>query len=148
MSDYSMSYYSTGGVFDDDEPYGYEEEPQPQQNAPRSPGLRAHVKAITAENRQLKKELEEQKAALMELMEGDSPQASNAYPNSRLTQAEILQLTRMQEAGAVGVAAPMNTQLELISRIQNATSPQELMDFLHSQGNTNSTQSYQGMGYQ
>ncbi|WP_458246328.1 hypothetical protein [Streptomyces sp. MAI_2237] len=143
-----FGYY--GGDPDEYEQDDEDFEPQPQQrrNAPRSPGLRAHMKAITAENRQLKKELEEQKAALAELMEGETLQPSQgAYPNSRLTQEEQLQIQRMQEQGVVGVAAPAGTQAEQIRQIRNAETPDALMAYLRSQGNSAGTQSYNGMGY-
>lgn len=147
--DPSMGYY--GGSFDADDEYEEQDDYQPpqqrQRNAPKSPGLRQHMKAITQENRQLKKELEDSKAALMELMEGDSPQASNgAYPRSTLTDAERLQVERMQSMGVLGVASPSGTQAEQISRINNARTPQELTEYLRSQGSVIGT-NYEGMGY-
>lgn len=142
----SMGYYGAGYAAEYEEQDEYEP-PQRQQSAPRSPGLRSHIRAITTENKALKKELEDQKAALAELMEGDGHQPSHGAPTPRLTDAERLQYERMQAMGVVGVAAPAGTQAEQIARINAARSPEELMDYLRSQGNTSGTGSYNGMGY-
>ncbi|MEU3981782.1 hypothetical protein AB0F77_17060 [Streptomyces sp. NPDC026672] len=144
---YGMGYYD-GNEYDADEYEEFEEAPpQQQRNAPRSPGLRAHVKAITAENVALKRELESQKAMLQELMEGDAPQISQSpYPNSRLTPEEIMQYQRMQSMGAVGAAPPAGTQEEQIRQIRAAKSPEELTQYLRSQGSMTGM-NYTGVGY-
>lgn len=146
-----MSYGGDGYFVDADEEEQdeyYEELPQQRQrNAPKTPGLRAHLKSISAENKALKKQLDEQKAMLAELMEADGPQLSNgAYPNSRLTPEEQMQIAHLQSMGAMG-AAPSGSVADQIQRINAAKSPQELEEYLRSQGNTNGTQSYQGQGY-
>ncbi|MFI1044991.1 hypothetical protein ACH4U3_04120 [Streptomyces griseoruber] len=141
-----MGYYD-GNDYAADEYEEYEEPQQRQQ--PRSPGLRAHLKAITAENKALKKELESQKAALQELMEGESPQLSRdtyAPNSSTLTAEEQMQIQRMQSMGTLGVAAPAGTQAEQVQRIRAAKSPDELMEYLRSQG-SGIGMNYEGMGY-
>lgn len=144
-----MGYFGGGDGYDaDDDEYGYEEPSQRQQrNTPRSPGLRAYMKQQAQEIKALKKQVEEQQAMLGELLEGDSPQSSQGVPHSRLTPEEQLQMQRMQEQGVVGVAAPAGTQAEQIARINAARSPQELTDYLASQGNQTGTGNYNGMGY-
>lgn len=150
---WDMGYYGgNDGYGADDDGYDFEEPPQQQRAAPRSPGLRSHMRAITAENKALKKELEEQKAALAELMEGDTsiqPQAAGyQHPRSPLlTPEEIANYQRMVNTGAVQAAAPAGTEAELVSRIRNAESPDALMEVLRSQGNTMGTANYNGMGY-
>ena len=105
------------------------------------------MKAITTENRQLKEELAAVQASLQELMEGESPQLSRgAYPNSRLTPEEQLQLTRMQQMGVMGVAAPAGTQEEQIRQIRAAKSPEALTEYLRSQGSVVG-QNYEGQGF-
>ena len=147
MSEYSMGYY--GGDADDyTTADAYEYERQRQQNAPRTPGLRQHLNAITRENATLKKQLDEQKAMLQELMEGDSQPGTPAGGMPPLmTQAEQADYQHMLSQGTAQVAAPMGTQAEQIARIRNAKSPDELMEYLRSQGNTNGTQSYNGQGF-
>ncbi|MFD9584493.1 hypothetical protein ACFWBM_07380 [Streptomyces sp. NPDC059980] len=149
MSDYSMGYFGGGYAYDGDEYEEFEEQPQQrQQNAPKSPGLRAHMKAITTENKQLKQELEEQRAALAELMEGDGSQMFQpGPPRTAVSDAEVMQMQRMQSMGAFGTAAPSGSQAEQVSRIRNAKSPDELMEYLRSQGSVHGTMNYDGMGY-
>ncbi|MGW4991884.1 hypothetical protein ACWEQ3_30230 [Streptomyces mirabilis] len=150
MSDYSMGYYG----FSDDEYEIVEEEVPPQRQAPKSPGLRSHLRAITKENAEMKKQLEEQKAMLQELMSEENPAAGGFQSGGRqgvarpfASDAEQMQYQRLQQMGAMP-AAPMGSEAEAIARIRNAKSPEELMEFLRSQGNTQGSQSYNGMGYQ
>ncbi|WP_367325354.1 hypothetical protein [Streptomyces sp. HUAS ZL42] len=148
---FDMGYYGSDPYGDAAEYEEFEEQPQQRQrNAPRSPGLRAHMKAISAENKALKKQLDEQKAMLQELMEGDSsPQQPNAggHPRSPLlTPEEQMQYQRMISIGAVHAAPPMGSQQEQINAIRNTKNPQELIDYLRSQGSTIGT-NYEGMGY-
>ncbi|MET8534023.1 hypothetical protein ABZV67_19295 [Streptomyces sp. NPDC005065] len=146
---YDMSYYGSDGGYESGEyePDQYEEPQQRQQNAPRSPGLRAHVKQLTSDNKALKQQVQDQAAALAELMGDDSPQqAASQPPTSRLTQAEQMQYSRLQEMGVMG-APPMGSDAEQARRVRSCKSPEELAEYLVSQGNTLGTMSYQGMGY-
>ncbi|MGW5475424.1 hypothetical protein [Streptomyces sp. NPDC004008] len=150
---YGMGYYD-GNEYEADEYEEFEEQPQQRQPAPRSPQLRQYVKQMASENKALKKQLDEQKAMLQELMDDNSStsgfqqQGGYANPRSpRLTPEEQMQVQRMQEMGVVGVAPPMGTEREQAARIQNAKSPEELMEYLRTQGNANGTGNYQGMGY-
>lgn len=144
-----MGYFGGGDSYgaDEYEEQDYYQPPPQRQNTPRSPGLRAAMRQMASENKALKQELETQKAMLQELMEGDAPQLSQgSRPVSRLTDAEQLQMEHMVSTGAMA-APPMGSQAEQIARIRNARSPQELADYLRSQGNTNGTMNYEGMGY-
>ncbi|MFG3205001.1 hypothetical protein [Streptomyces sp. NPDC048192] len=144
---YGMGYYD-GNEYDADEyeeQDQYEEQPQQRQrNAPRSPGLRQAMRQLNAENQQLKRELDETKAMVQELVDDEAAtrnrlfQQQSGHPRSpRLTQEEMQQMQRMQEMGVLGVAAPMGTQREQAARIQNCKTPEELMAYLQSQGNPN-----------
>ncbi|MEV6049729.1 hypothetical protein [Streptomyces sp. NPDC052107] len=153
---YSMGYYDGNEYADEYEEQDQYEEQPPQRQRRDGQGLRAYAQKVQRENAALKEKLREQEDAIRDLMGGQSPQPAGGAPQNiltqqphspRLTQAEMMQMQRMQEMGVVGVAAPMGTDREQAARIQNAQSPQELMDYLQSQGNQNGTGNYQGMGY-
>ncbi len=139
-----MSYYN-GSDYDADEYEDYEE-PQRQRSAPRTPGLRAAMKAMRSEIAALKKERDELKSMNDELMEDSSQPSQGTYPRSTLTQAEQLQVQRLQEMGVLGVSAPSGTQAEQIAQMNQCRNAQELQDYLRSQG-APLAQNYSGMGY-
>lgn len=156
---YGMSYGGDGYYADADYQQLYEEQeeedfdPQPQQrrNAPRSPGLRAHMKQITAENKALKKQLDEQKQMLQELMD-DGSSAAGGAPGGPPVQArpfasdaEQMQYQHMLSQGAMA-APPSGSQAEQINAIRSAKSPDELVAYLRSQGSAVG-QNYEGMGF-
>ncbi len=141
-------YYGGGDEYDADayEAEFEEQPPQRQRQAPRSPGLRAYMKQQASEIKTLKQQVEEQKAMLAELMEGDSPQPSQgAYPRSRLTEAEQIQYQRLAEMGAVGVAPPAGSDAEMAARIRATRSADELRQLLAGQG-APLMQNYNGTG--
>ncbi|WP_432020422.1 hypothetical protein [Streptomyces sp. 1222.5] len=160
--DYGMGY--GGGGYDADE-YDeqeqqdqYEEQP-PQRQRRDGQGLRAYAQRVQKENADLKEKLRAQEEALRDLV-GQAPQSAGfapqntgpqgGYPHPRsemITPEQQMQISRMQEMGVLGTAAPLGTEREQAVRIQNAKSPQELLDYLASQGNQHGTGNYQGMGY-
>ncbi|KUJ38964.1 hypothetical protein ADL25_22280 [Streptomyces sp. NRRL F-5122] len=158
---YGMGYYGGGGAYGGFDPDEYEEqqiEEQPQQRQRGGQGLRAYAQRVQAENAELKARLQEAEEANRDLL-GQGPQGTgyapqniltqqNGNPRSPiLTQEEMMQMQRLQEMG-VQAAPPLGSDREMANRIQNAASPEELMDILRSQGNTNGTQSYNGQGWQ
>jgi len=146
--DPSMGYY--GGDADDEyeEQDDYQPPQRQQRNAPKSPGLRAYMKQQANEIKALKRQVEQQQSMLGELLEGgDSPQLSQGVPQSRLTDAEQQQMQRMMAMGVLGVAGPQGTQNEQINAIRAARSPEELTNYLRSQGSVTGTDNYSGMGY-
>jgi hypothetical protein len=140
--------------------YEEQEEPQPQPRKRGGQGLRAYAQSVDKENQTLKAKLREQEEAIRDLM-ANGPQAAGVAPQGtgpqqnimqnghspRLTQEEMLQAQRMQEMGRLGVSPSAGTQAEQIARIRNASSPEELTEYLRSQGATQMGQSYEGMGY-
>lgn len=157
--DYGMGYgYGSGGGYDADAEYEeqdqYEEQPQQRQRQ-TGKGLRAYAQRVNKENQDLKRRLAEVEEANRDLM-GQDPQMPGAPQNGGpqaggqrplfASDAEAMQFQHMLAQGVVGVAPSMGTQAEQIARIRNARSPEELTEYLRSQG-TPLGQNYEGMGY-
>lgn len=155
-----MGYYGGGDGYNADGGYEEQDDYQPPQRQRRDgQGLRAYAQRVQAENAALKEQLREREEALRDLMgqapqgAGNAPQANGSQPGGyqhprspMLTPEEQMQMQRMVEMGVMA-APPQGTQAEQITRMRNAQSPQELMEYLRSQGNANGTGNYQGMGY-
>ncbi|MFF8019823.1 hypothetical protein ACFZDJ_01590 [Streptomyces sp. NPDC007896] len=160
MSDYSMGYYGGNddyaAMYEEQDPY----EEQPPQRQRGGQGLRNYAQGVAKENADLKRRLQEQEDAIRDLMAngqqpaGGAPQTTGSQPGGSqmlarpfASDAEQMQYQHLLSQGAMP-AAPMGSQAEQVARIQNAQSPQELMDYLRSQGNTQGMQSYNGQGWQ
>lgn len=162
MSDYSMSYFG-GGDYGADPYEGYEvveeEEPQPRKRGGQ--GLRNYAQRVDAENQDLKRRLAELEEANRDLL-GQNPQSPGYAPQNGqqavgqperrpmthtpfASDAERMQYQYLLSQGSMA-AAPMGSEAEMVARIRNARTPEELTELIRSQGGQIG-QNYEGMGY-
>lgn len=151
-----MGYYDGNSYNEEPDEYEVEEEPQPRQRQSGGQGLRNYAQRVDRENQDLKRRLAMLEEANRDLL-GDSshspgyapqngPQAGGNPHSPILTAEEQQQYSRLLAQGAMP-AAPSGSDAEQIARIRNAESPEALMAYLRSQGNTLGTQSYNGQGW-